>query len=265
MECVAMLNDDRVQAPEIIMGDATEVVFVIDNDPSMRAALEDLVGSVDLPVRLFASPQEFLASGRPDRPGCLVLDVRLPGMSGLTFQKELARMGVDLPVVFITGHGDIRMSVRAMKAGAVDFLIKPFQDQDLLDAIHLAIRRDRERRREAVLVADLRQRYATLTARERQIMALVVVGRANKQIAAELNLSEMTVKVHRGQVMRKMQARCLPELVRIADRLAGAYSTLTGNRYQSRSAGRPAAFELVLIGDEHARAMPVNTSHRYGA
>ena len=199
---------------------ATAVVFVIDNDSSTRAALEDLVGSVDLAVRLFASPQEFLASKRPDAPGCLVLDVRLPGMSGLTFQTELAKVGVDLPVIFITRHGDIRMSVQAMKAGAVDFLIKPFQDQDLLDAIHAAIGRDRERRREAVLVGELRERYATLTARERQIMTLVVTGHANKQIAAELELSEMTVKVHRGQVMRKMQARCLPELVRIADRLA---------------------------------------------
>jgi FixJ family two-component response regulator len=231
-----------------MMGAVTAIVFVVDNDPSMRAALEDLVGSVDLPVRLFASPQEFLTSNRPDAPGCLVLDVRLPGMSGLTFQKELARMGVDLPVIFITGHGDIRMSVRAMKAGAVDFLLKPFQDQDLLDAIHAAIERDRETRRQAVLVAELRERYATLTARERQIMALVVVGRANKQVAAELNLSEMTVKVHRGQVIRKMHARSLPELVRMADRLDGAYSNTVSNHYQSRSAGRPASSEFVLNG-----------------
>jgi FixJ family two-component response regulator len=202
------------------MDEVTAVVFVIDDDPSMRAALEDLVSSVGLAVRPFASPQEFLASKRPDAPGCLVLDVRLPGMSGLTFQKELARVGVDLPVIFITGHGDIPMSVRAMKAGAIEFLTKPFHDQDLLDAIHAAIERDRERRRQAVLVSELRERYVTLTERERQIMTLVVIGRANKQIAAELNLSEMTVKVHRGQVMRKMQARSLPELVRIADRLA---------------------------------------------
>jgi FixJ family two-component response regulator len=202
------------------MGDVTAVVFVIDDDPSMRAAIEDLVGSVALEVRPFASPQEFLASKRPDAPGCLVLDVRLPGMSGLTFQKALASVGVNLPVIFITGHGDIRMSVRAMKAGAVEFLTKPFHDQDLLDAIHAAIERDRETRREAVLVGELRGRYATLTERERQIMTLVVVGRANKQIAAELELSEMTVKVHRGQVMRKMQAGSLAKLVRIADRLA---------------------------------------------
>jgi FixJ family two-component response regulator len=140
-------------------------------------------------------------------------------MSGLTFQKELARVGVDFPVIFITGHGDIPMSVRAMKAGAIEFLTKPFHDQDLLDAIHTAIERDRERRREAVLVAELRERYVTLTEREREIMTFVVVGRANKQIAAELDLSEMTVKVHRGHVMRKMQAGSLPELVRMADRL----------------------------------------------
>jgi FixJ family two-component response regulator len=207
------------------MGEVTAVVFVIDDDPSMRAALEDLVGSVGLGVRPFASTEEFLASKRPDAPGCLVLDVRLPGMSGLTFQKELARVGVDLPVIFITGHGDIPMSVRAMKAGAVEFLSKPFHDQELLDAIHAAIERDRERRREAVLVAELRERYATLTERERQIMRLVVIGRANKQIAAELNLSEMTVKVHRGQVMRKMQAGSLPGLVRIADRLTAPTRT----------------------------------------
>jgi len=236
------------------MGDVTAVVFVIDNDPSMRAALEDLVGSVQLEVRLFASPQEFLASKPPDVPGCLVLDVRLPGMSGLTFQNELARMGVDLPVIFITRHGDIRMSVRAMKAGAFDFLTKPFRDQDVLDAIQAAIERDRERRRDAALVSDLRQRYATLTERERHIMRLVVIGRANKQIAAELALSEMTVKVHRGQVMRKMRARSLPELVRTADRLAGACSNVVGDLYQNRSASRPSSPESVPAADEHARA-----------
>ena len=201
------------------MLDVPALVFVIDDDPSMRGALEDLVGSVGLQVLPFASPQDFLKSQRPEAPGCLVLDVRLPGMSGLAFQKELVKLGIALPVIFITGHGDIPMSVRAMKAGAVEFLTKPFHDQDLLDAIHAAIERDRERRREAVLVAELQERYATLTERERQIMTFVVVGRANKQIAAELNLSEMTVKVHRGQVMRKMHAGSLPELVRMADRL----------------------------------------------
>ena len=230
------------------MGDVTAVVFVIDDDPSMRAAIEDLVGSVSLGVRPFASPQEFLASKRPDAPGCLVLDVRLPGMSGLTFQTELAKVGVDLPVIFITGHGDIRMSVRAMKAGAVEFLTKPFQDQDLLDAIQVAIERDRVRRREALRVAELRERYATLSERERQILTLVVIGRANKQIAAEFGLSEMTVKVHRGQVMRKMQARSLPELVRMADRLGMPATTSAGDLYQSRSVSRPASPEFVLSG-----------------
>jgi FixJ family two-component response regulator len=196
------------------------VVFVIDDDPSMRGALEDLISTVGLEVRAFATPQEFLRSKPPDAPGCLVLDVRLPGMSGLTFQTELAKEGVRLPVIFITGHGDIPMSVRAMKAGAVEFLTKPFHDQDLLDAVHAAIERDRKTRHDAVRIAELRERFETLSERERQIMALVVIGRANKQIAGELGLSEMTVKVHRGQVMRKMQAGSLPELVRMADRLA---------------------------------------------
>jgi FixJ family two-component response regulator len=203
-----------------LMVEERAVVFVIDDDPSMRAALEDLVGSIGLEARPFASPQEFLASKRPDVPGCVVVDVRLPGMSGLAFQKELVRVGIHLPVIFVTGHGDIPMGVRAMKAGAIEFLTKPFHDQDLLDAIHLAIERDKERRLEAVLVTALRERYVTLTERERQIMALVVAGHANKQIAAELNLSEMTVKVHRGQVMRKTKAASLPELVRIADALS---------------------------------------------
>jgi FixJ family two-component response regulator len=228
------------------MGDVTGCVFVIDNDPATRAALEDLVGSVNLTMRLFASPQEFLSSKRPDAPGCLVLDVRLPGMSGLAFQKELARIGVDLPVIFITGHGDIRMSVRAMKAGAVDFLIKPFRDEELLDAIHAAIGRHAQRRREAVQVAKLRQRYATLTSRERQIMRLVVVGLANKQSAAKLELSEMTVKVHRGQVMRKMQAHSLPELVRMADRLGLPAPTPADGLSQNRGAIRPASSEMFL-------------------
>ncbi len=201
------------------------VVFVIDDDPSMRLALEDLVSTVDLEVRAFAAPREFLQSKPPDAPSCLVLDVRLPGMSGLTFQQELAKEGLALPVIFITGHGDIPMSVRAMKAGAVEFLSKPFHDQDLLDAIHAAIERDRKRRREAVHLTELRGRFGTLTERERQIMTLVVIGRANKQIAAELTLSEMTVKVHRGQVMRKMHAKSLPELVRMADRLGEAIET----------------------------------------
>lgn len=194
-------------------------MFVIDDDASMRAALEDLISSIGLEVRLFASPREFLETKRPDAPGCLVLDVRLPGMSGLAFQQELAKSPAALPVIFLTGHGDIPMSVRAMKAGAVEFLSKPFHEQELLDAIHSAVERDRQRRREAAALGELRDRYSALTEREREIMALVVVGRANKQIAGELAVSEMTVKVHRGQVMRKMHARSLPELVRMADRL----------------------------------------------
>jgi FixJ family two-component response regulator len=206
------------------MTEVPPTVFVIEDDPSMRGAVEDLVRSVRLQVRAFASPQEFLESNQRGGPGCLVLDVRLPGMSGLTFQQELVKEGVTLPVIFITGHGDIPMSVRAMKAGAIEFLTKPFHHQELLDAIHAAIERDRATRRETVVVTDLRNRYATLTERERHIMALVVMGRANKQIAAELNLSEITVKVHRGQVMRKMMAESLPDLVRMADRL-GAPTT----------------------------------------
>jgi FixJ family two-component response regulator len=241
-----MRTQCEVRAQELVMGDVTAVVSVIDDDPSMGSALEDLLSSVRLSMRRFASPQEFLASRHADAPGCLLLDVRLPGMSGLRFQKELSRVGVDLPVIFITGHGDIRMSVRAMQAGAVDFLTKPFRDQDLLDAIHVAIERDRQRRRAAVFVADLRERYVTLTERERQIMSLVAIGRANKQIAAELNLSEITVKVHRGQVMRKMRARSLPELVRMADRLGGAHSRVAGEPSQRRGARAPSPESMVL-------------------
>ena len=203
------------------MPEERAVVFVVDDDASMRGALENLVSSVGLEARLFASPQEFLQSKRPDAPACLVLDVRLPGISGLAFQQELARAGVELPVIFLTGHADVPMSVRAMKAGAVEFLTKPFHDQELLDAIHAAIERDRARRREAALLAGLRMRHEELTVREREVMTLVVSGRANKQIAAELKLSEVTVKVHRGQVMRKMGAKSVAELVRMADRLGG--------------------------------------------
>ena len=201
------------------MTEVPATVFVVEDDPSMRVAVVDLVRSVRLQVQAFNSPQEFLENHPPDAHGCLVLDVRLPGMSGLTLQKELVKAGVTLPVIFITGHGDIPMCARALKAGAFEFLTKPFHHQELLDAIHAAIERDRDSRRETVFIADLRKRYATLTERERRIMTLVVVGRPNKQIAAELNLSEITVKVHRGQVMRKMQAGSLPELGRMADRL----------------------------------------------
>jgi FixJ family two-component response regulator len=194
-------------------------VFVIDDDPSMRRSLDTLLRSVSLDVQLFSSTQEFMRAKRPEAPGCLVLDVRLPGMSGLTFQQELAKAGVALPIIFISGHGDVPMTVRAMKAGAVEFLTKPFDDQALLDAIYAAIERDRVRRRDAAGLAELQARYRALTEREREVMQLVVTGRANKQIAADLKLSLVTVKVHRGQVMHKMQARSVVELVRMADRL----------------------------------------------
>jgi FixJ family two-component response regulator len=201
------------------MSEEQPVVFVIDDDPSVRDALAGLLRSVGLESRSFASTREFLPSERPDGPGCLVLDVRLPERSGLDFQRELAQSGIQVPIVFITGHGDIPMSVRAIKAGAIEFLTKPFHDQELLDAIQLGIERDRARRRDGLAVADLRERLDSLTPREREIMALVVTGRMNKQIAADLEVSEITVKVHRGQVMRKMRARPLAELVRMADRL----------------------------------------------
>jgi FixJ family two-component response regulator len=195
------------------------VVFVVDDDASMRRSLESLLRSVGNDVRLFASAQEFMQAPRPDAPGCLVLDVRMPGMSGLTFQEELAKAGVGLPVIFITGHGDVPMTVRAMKAGAAEFLTKPFDDQVLLDAIHAAIERDRARRRDAASLAVLNARYNELTEREKQVMKFVVVGWVNKQIAAELGLSLVTIKLHRGQVMRKMLVKSVAELVRIADRL----------------------------------------------
>ena len=185
----------------------------------MRRSLETLLRSVGLDVRPFSSAQEFMQAKRPDVPGCLVLDVRLPGMSGLSFQEELAKTGVALPVIFVTGHGDVPMTVRAMKAGAAEFLTKPFDDQVLLDAIHAAIECDRARRRDAASLAVLMARYHQLTERERQVMKLVVAGRVNKQIAADLGLSLVTVKVHRGQVMRKMLAKSVAELVRMADRL----------------------------------------------
>jgi FixJ family two-component response regulator len=196
------------------------VVLIIDDDPLMRQALENLLQSVGHVARAFASTEAFLATERPDAPGCLVLDVRLPGQSGLELQRRLAAAGVALPIIFITGHGDVPMSVSAMKAGAIEFLIKPFRDQDLLDAIHRGIELDRERRAASTVVAELRERYGSLTPREHEVMDLVVAGRPNKQIAFELGISEITVKLHRAQVMRKMMAKSLPELVRAADRLA---------------------------------------------
>ena len=195
------------------------IVFVVDDDASMRQALARLLQSVQLRVEVFASPQEFLQSERPNVPSCLVLDVRLPGLSGLDFQAELAKADIRIPIVFITGHGDIPMSVRAMKAGAVDFLAKPFRDQDLLDAVTAAIQRDQKRREHENAMTDLRAHFSSLTPREREIMALVASGLMSKQIAAEVGLSEITVKVHRSHLMKKMGARSVADLVRMAGAL----------------------------------------------
>jgi FixJ family two-component response regulator len=204
------------------MSQGQSIVFVVDDDASIRAALESLMRSIGHEVRTFASTQDFLAAERTDLPGCLVLDVRLPGTSGLQFQRELEALSVRLPIVFITGHGDIEMSVAAMKAGALEFLTKPIREQALLDAVHRGIGLDRQNRAEAALLAELRERFASLTLREREVMPLVAGGLPNKQIAAALGLSEVTVKVHRAQVMHKMQAKSLPDLVRIFDRLNAA-------------------------------------------
>jgi len=195
------------------------VVYVVDDDTSLAAALESLFRSVGLTVRTHSSARDFLEEKRADLPGCLVLDVRLPGISGLDFQDQLAEHGVTLPVVLMTGHGDIPMSVRGMKAGAVDFLAKPFRDQDMLDAVAAAIERDRQARETGAAIKGLQARYDSLSPRERQVMALVTAGRLNKQAAGDLDLSEITVKIHRGSAMRKMGARTLPDLVRMAEAL----------------------------------------------
>jgi FixJ family two-component response regulator len=200
-----------------VQQDDRAIVHVVDDDASMREALEGLFDSVGLDTRSYATAQEFLSATRADRPGCIVVDVRLPDMNGLEFQARLGTLGVGAPVVIMTGYGDIPMSVRAMKRGAVDFLTKPFHDQDMLDAVTTAIERDRQRRKADEDIARTRQRFETLSAREKEVMLLVTSGKMNKQVAGDLGLSEITVKIHRGAAMRKMKAQTLPDLVRMAE------------------------------------------------
>ena len=198
------------------MRSSQNIVFVVEDDPSMRNALKNLLRSVGLDSQQFASAQEFLDADRPDVPSCLILDVRLPGSSGLDLQKELTGAGIHIPIIFITAHGDIPMSVRAMKAGAVEFLTKPFRDQDLLDAIHSALVQDGVRRQKERSVAELKMRFQSLTSRERELLSLIISGRPNKLIAAEIGTSEITVKVHRRRLMQKMQAASFADLLRMA-------------------------------------------------
>jgi FixJ family two-component response regulator len=204
------------------MTESKSTVVVVEDDLSVRESLANLFRSIGLDVQLFSSGSEFLQSGRPESPTCLVLDVRLPDSSGLDVQRLLAASDIRVPIIFITGHGDIHMSVQAMKGGAIEFLTKPFREQDLIDAVQLGLARDRARQDEEQRLVTLKERFASLTPREREIMHHVAEGRLNKQIAFDMNISEITVKVHRGQVMRKMNARSLPELARMADRLANA-------------------------------------------
>ena len=197
--------------------DKAAIVHIVDDDASIRGALEGLFDSVGLATQSYATAREFLSTGVTDRPGCIVLDVRLPDMNGLEFQSQLTEMGVRMPVVIMTGYGDVSMSVRAMKRGAVDFLSKPFRDQDMLDAVMAAVEDDRKRRSADNDVSELKRRFGTLSARERQVMLLVTAGKMNKQIAGDLGISEITVKIHRGAAMRKMSARTFADLVRMAD------------------------------------------------
>src|SRR5258705_4235167 len=195
------------------------IVFIIDDDASVREGVGDLLRFVGLGVQAFESTQDFLQSMRPNAPGCIVLDVRLPGPSGLELQRTLTQSGIQLPVIFLSGHGDISMSVKAIKSGAIEFLTKPMREQELLDAVQAGIERDRVRREQDKLVTELRERFNSLTPRERELLPLVVTGRLNKQVAGQLELSEMTVKIHRSQIMRKMRAKSLVDLVRMADKL----------------------------------------------
>jgi RNA polymerase sigma factor (sigma-70 family) len=201
------------------MSEPESIVFVVDDDPSVRSAIERLIATVGLQVQLFGSAQEFLASKLPNVPSCLVLDIRLPGISGLALQRQLAEANVQIPIIFITSHGDVPMTVRAMKAGAVEFLTKPFNDQDLLDAIHLALERDRVRRQQEAELAVLRERFESLSPREREVVSMVVSGMINKQIAAQIGIAENTIKVHRSRAMEKMQANSVADLVKMIERL----------------------------------------------
>ena len=206
-------------SPRNIASTEEPIVYVVDDDASVREALRNLFRSVGLRVEVFGSAPEFLQSKLPDVASCLILDIRLPRLSGLDFQADLARAGIHIPIIFMTGHGDIPMTVRAMKAGAVDFLTKPFRDQDMLDAVTTAIERDRNSRNEARALSDLHARLVTLSAREQEIMALVTTGLMNKQIAAEIGIAEITVKIHRGHIMKKMAAKSLADLVKMAQTL----------------------------------------------